>query len=322
MSEALLRAVGDARDRLHGRLAARRALAGAAAASVPAAALAALALAGGPAWLAVAALAAGAAAGAAWGAWTTVTLEEAAVALDRAAGGADRVATAWEARGGAGEMERRLVAQAESALRPAVFPMTFRKRDAWAALAGGALALTALAAPREAGRRAPRADATDLERMVSEESARVSRSAGAAAAAAEKAGSEKAAAAAGSAQAAADRMEAARDPGKAASEIARAAAEVRAVIAELRATDPEAAKILERLADSLEAGGARLAAAGPERGASAQAGSGALDVPPPLTHSAFDLIPSAPADPVAVRRASWPPAYDAVVTHYFSEDVK
>ncbi|KAF0240473.1 MAG: hypothetical protein FD180_4925, partial [Planctomycetota bacterium] len=108
----------------------------------------------------------------------------------------------------------------------------------------------------------------------------------------------------------------------------------RAAIAALRATNPEAARLLERLADRLAAGSALLveaALAGSSAGAHAapaasSAGEGALDNPRALPDTAPPAIAAiAPADPFAFQQANWPPDYDSAVTHYFhnfSEDLK
>lgn len=319
MNPKLARAVGEARDRLHGRLSARRAVLGAAAGAVPAAALALAAVWGAPSWLALACVGAGAAAGAAAGALARVSMSDAAVALDRATGAGDRVATAFEvdARGPKGELETRLVADGIGALRRAAFPWTFRRRDALGALAGAALGLLALAAPAGNPARAPRPRA---DRIVAEESERLARSAADAIQAAEKAGSPEAVEAARHAAALAGDMKDG-DAAKAAAEVARAAAELRATIAALRAVDPEAALALERLADRLDAGGARLAAAAGSTDGPAHAGAGAVDALPRLPDTPPPgFQPLVPADPVALRKATWPAEYDAAVTHYFSEE--
>ncbi|MCE9584951.1 MAG: hypothetical protein K8T20_20865 [Planctomycetes bacterium] len=329
MSAKLRRAVGDARDRLHGRLSARRAVAGAAMASVPAAGLAIVAWAGGPGWLAPLAVAAGAVAGATWGALTRVTMAEAAVALDRVTGAGDRVATAWEidARKEKTELSQRIVADGVAALRQAAFPWTFRRRDALFALAAAAVALFALAAP--AGP-AVRPRDSQGPRMVSEERDRLARSAAEAAAAAEKAGSREAAEAVKRASDLASQP-GGGDSGQASADFAREAARLRAAIAALRATNPDAARALERLADRLDAGAARLADASSAGSATvakgatpaSEAGHGALDNAHRLPDTGTPSIsPIVPADPVAFQQATWPAEYDAAVTHYFSEERK
>lgn len=323
MSSKLRRAVGEARDRLHGRLSARRAVAGAAAASLPALALAVASWAGGPAWAAPVAVAAGAAIGAASGALSRVSLAEAAVALDRSVGAGDRVATAWElaSRREPGPIAARIVDDGVAALRPAAFPWTFRRRDAIAALAAAALALLGLAAPSKA----PGA-LRDVRgpRVVGEERERLARSAAEAAAALESApeAAEAARRAAALAQAGGP-----SDAGRMAADFAREAARIRAAIESLRATDPDAARALERLADRLEAGSARLASSAAaasgnttDAAAATQAGSGGSRppaLPPPLPPT-FSLQP--PADPFALARPTWPPEYDGAVERYFSED--
>lgn len=323
MSAKLRRAVGEARDRLHGRLSARRAVAGAAAASIPALGFAVVSWAGGPAWAAPVAVAAGAAIGAAWGALSRVSLAEAAVALDRSVGAGDRVATAWEMamRRETGPMADRIVADGAAALRPAAFPWTFRRRDALAALAAAAFALLGLAAPSTAP-----GSVRDVRgpRVVGEERERLARSAAEAAAALE--GTPEAAEAARRAAALAQGG-GTTDPGRMAADFAREAARLRAAIESLRATDPDAARALERLADRLEAGGARLASASSaassastDTSAATQAGSGTSRPPalPPTRPPAFSVQP--PADPFALARPTWPPEYDGAVERYFSED--
>jgi hypothetical protein len=329
MSAKLRRAVGDARDRLHSRLSARRAVAGAAIASVPAAALAAAAWAGAPGWPSILVVAAGAAVGASWGALTKVTMAEAAVALDRAVAAGDRVATAWEvsARKDKGELATRIVADGVASLRPAPFPWSFRRRDALAALAAATVSLFALAAPAQP---ADAARESRAPRIVGEERERLARSAAEAAAAAAKAGSPDAEAAARKAGELATSGTGA-DPGKVAAEFAREAARLRAAIAALRATNPAAAKALERLSDRLAAGSSLLvetaASGSPARTSGASpadsAGQGALDNPRTLPDTGPPAIAAvAPADPVALQQATWPPDYDSAVTHYFSEDRK
>ncbi len=318
---ALRRAVGEARDRLHGRFTARAGVLGAAAASVPAAACAAWAWFGGPSWAAAAAVGAGAGIGALAGALTRVTPAEAAVALDHTLGAADRLASAWEAdaRGAGSELETRLVEDGVRALRPAVFPWSFRRRDALAALAAAALALAGIAAPARA--MAPPPAAGGGARMLSEESARIARSAAESGTAAREAGSEAAAAAADAAARLAETL-ATRDPGAAAAEAARLAAELRAEAATVRHTSPEGARALERLADRLEATGSRLAhadgaaPAGTGGGELSGPGGGAAVVRGPVVTGL--PVPRPPADLSALRRPDWPPEYDEAVGRYFS----
>jgi hypothetical protein len=241
------------------------------------------------------------------------------VALDRSIGAGDRLATAFEVdlRGARGDVEARLVDDGVRALRPAAFPWTFRRRDALSALAAAACALFALAAPAEARRgtvegREPR--------IVAEEGERLARTAAEAGAAAEDANSAAAVEAAKRAGALAGRMKD-MGAGEAAAEIAREAAAVRALTAALRTKNPEAAKALERIADRLEAGGARVAAAGgPTDGPPAGAGTGALEPPPLPRGDPSTFSPLVPADPAALREAAWPAEYDGAVVYYFSEE--
>ncbi len=322
MSAKLRRAVGEARDRLHGRLSARRAVAGAAWAAIPAAGLAAAAWAGGPGWLAPLAVAACAAAGAAWGAMTKVTLAEAAVALDRAVGAGDRVATAWEfaARKEKGDLAARVAADGLASLRPASFAWTFRRRDALAALAAAAVALLSLAAPsKPSGARGE----VRGPRIVNEERERLARSAAEAQAAAAISGSTDAEAAAKRAAELANGA-AGKDAGQVAADFAREAARIRAAVAALRSTDPEAARLLQRVADRLDAGSARLAETASGAAAASNLAPPATDAGTGASASAgavpasTSVSPVAPADRTALARPSWPTEYDGVVERYFA----
>lgn len=324
MSAKLRRAVGDARDRLHSRLSARRAVAGAAVAAIPAAGLAMAAWAGGPAWLAPVAVVAGASAGAAWGALTRVTMAEAAVALDRAVGAGDRVATAWEfaARKERGDLAARVATDGLAALRPAAFAWTFRRRDALAALAAAAMALLALASPAKPS--GARGEARG-PRIVNEERERLARSAAEAQAAAALSGSTDAEAAAKRAAELANGA-AGQDAGQVAADFAREAARIRATASGLRSTNPEAARLLDRVADRLDAGSARLtetstgaATASATAPPGTDAGSGTAGASGTFT-TTTSVNPTAPADPFALTRPTWPAEYDGAVEQYFSEE--